>query len=319
MSSSSTWADSPRGSFHVEQAYQDRADACPVCGANAHSTAITAKDLTVSQLDFQIERCHACDAHFTTPRPSPENIGEFYRSTKYISHTDQDKSILARVYRAVRKHAISQKLKLIHRTHSTGRLFDLGCGTGAFIKQAAHRGFQVTGVEPSAEARKHAAATTEAQIYAALSDVPKETRFDVVTMWHVLEHMYAPAETLKTLHKHMAENGLLVIAVPNRDSWDASHYGRAWAAWDVPRHLTHFSGQDVLRILERTGFRILGTRPMWFDAPYVAILSERARGRGPVTSVLLGTMTGAISNLIALVTARPTSSTIFLAQKKDRV
>lgn len=318
MSSSSTWADSPTRSFHVEHAHEDHSQNCPVCGADTTTQALSAVDTTVSQLTFCIQRCTNCNAHFTSPRPSPKAIGEFYRSNKYISHTDQDKGLLARIYRKVRATAVAQKLRLIQQTHPSGKLLDFGCGTGTFLQHAAQRGFKITGVEPNQEARAIATQSARAHVHSELSEIPLDQQFNVVTMWHVLEHMHQPADTLTSIRKLMPPDGLLVIAVPNRSSWDASHYGAAWAAWDVPRHLTHFSNEDMKHILLRTGFKVVRTRPMWFDAPYVSILSEQGKGLGPIAAVLKGGFIGMVSNMIALVSRRPTSSTIYLAQKADR-
>lgn len=317
MSYSSTWADNPSRSFHVEHAYEDHILNCPICGANTPTLALSARDTTVSQLEFRILRCTTCDAHFTNPRPSPKTIGEFYRSAKYLSHTNQDKGLLARIYRKVRSVAVDQKLRLIHQTHPSGKLLDFGCGTGSFLQHAAQRGFKVTGIEPSQDAGAVARASSHAQVLSELSELPPDEQFDVVTMWHVLEHMHQPAETLSSIRNHMHTDGLLVIAVPNRSAWDATHYGAAWAAWDVPRHLTHFAEQDLTRLLDRTGFKIYKSRPMWFDAPYVSILSEQGKGAGPLVSGLKGGFIGMLSNLIALVTSRPTSSTIYLARKAE--
>ena len=317
MSYSSTWADDPSRSFHVEHAYEDHIQNCPICGADSQTQEFRTVDTTVSQLEFCILRCTNCDAHFTNPRPSPKAIGEFYRSNKYISHTNQDKGLVARIYRKVRSIAVDQKLRLIQQTHHSGKLLDVGCGTGTFLQHAALRGFKVTGVEPSQEAGAVAKVTSHAQVHTELSEIPLSEQFNVVTMWHVLEHMHQPAETLSSIRKHLHADGLLVIAVPNRSSWDATHFGPAWAAWDVPRHLTHFSEKDLTHLLERTGFKIFKTRPMWFDAPYVSILSEQGKGAGPLVSVLKGGFIGMVSNLIALVTSRPTSSTIYLARKAE--
>ena len=319
MSSSSISAAKPEGSFHVEQAYDDTLAACPFCEQGTLTPWITAVDHTVSGWPFQIVRCTSCNAHFTNPRPTPEAIGAYYRSENYISHTNKDRSLFARTYRAVREYAIQGKLSLIRKTHTTGDLLDVGCGTGSFLKAAAGAGYTVTGVEPSEQARTIAQDSGRIPVHPTILAIPSIPTFRIATLWHVLEHMHDPQETLRQLRERMTDHGLLIIAVPDRASWDARYYGRDWAAWDVPRHLTHFSQQDMQRILPSCGFRLRNERHMWYDAPYVSILSERSRGRGPFLSTLLGIAIGTISNIAAVIGRHPTSSTIYIAETTKRV
>lgn len=273
-------------------------------------------DHLVSKRLFQIQACLDCGCHYTSPAPVASDIGHYYRSEAYISHTAHKRGLFERVYHLVRRWTIQQKLSLLRGLLPQGHLLDVGTGTGAFAAAAAAAGYRVSAVEPSNEARSIAAQTPGVLVRSSLADIPNEPLFDMVTMWHVLEHLYDPAETLLELHRRLTPDGKLVVAVPNRGSWDASHYGAAWAAWDVPRHLTHFSHQDMVKLLAGCNFQLVRAQRMWFDAPYVCILSERDRGRsGPVAGVL-GLMTGTMSNAFALFTGRPTSSTIYIAQKE---
>lgn len=148
-----------------------------------------------------------------------------------------------------------------------------------------------------------------------LESIPPLAQFDLITMWHVLEHMPQPHDTLKQLFARAAPNALLIIAVPDRESWDAHHYGNDWAAYDVPRHLSHFRRQDIGRLLHEHGFTLKATLPMWFDAPYVSMLTERDRGEGNLSALMKGAFWGTLSNLVALTTPRPTSSSLYVARK----
>lgn len=269
----------------------------------------------VSKRSFQIQACVDCGCHYTSPAPRASDIGPYYRSDAYISHTDRRRGLFEHAYHIVRRWAIKNKIGLLRGLRPQGHLLDLGAGTGAFAAAAAEAGYRVSAVEPSNAARSIAAQAQGVFIESSLEELPLEPHFDLVTMWHVLEHLYDPAETLQQIHQRMASDGRLIVAVPNRGSWDASHYGANWAAWDVPRHLTHFSHQNMVQLLTQCSFRLIRTQRMWFDAPYVSILSERGRGRSPLLASLLGLAIGTMSNTMALVTGRPTSSTIYLAEK----
>ncbi len=175
-------------------------------------------------------------------------------------------------------------------------------------------GYDVQGVEVSTAARQ-VAQEKQITVVEELGKIPETDRFDIITLWHVLEHVPDPLQTMKEVFLRCAPGGLLVVAVPDRSSWDSSHYGADWAAWDVPRHLFHFRGQDVQRLFKTTGFTPLETRKMWFDAPYVAMLSEQHRGAGPIASLVKGAAIGLWSNGVAWANGRPTSSSLYLAQK----
>lgn len=196
-----------------------------------------------------------------------------------------------------------------------GHILDVGCGTGDFIGYLKSRGYRAMGVEPSIRARELAVSNNAVVIVPSLEAVPALGQFDVITMWHVLEHVHDVRETLRKVHARMAPGALFVIAVPDRQSWDAEHYGADWAAYDVPRHLSHFRRKDVRRLLAEQGFELLAIRGMWFDAPYVSILSERHRGTRKVLSIIRGALFGCFSNLIALVSDKPTSSSLYMARK----
>jgi len=191
---------------------------------------------------------------------------------------------------------------------------DVGCGTGDFLTYLKAQGYQTYGVELSPVAR-NIAHTKGLTSVADLEEVPLTQPFNLVTLWHVLEHVSNPRSTLKQIHERMAEGALLVVAVPDHESWDRQHYGPLWAAWDVPRHLSHFRRQDITKLLSETGFNLIEIRPMWFDAPYVSMLSEQYRGANSFSSFWKGLLVGAWSNLIALTTKRPTSSSLYLASK----
>lgn len=288
---------------------------CPLCAARELHTFLTAVDHTVSHQPFEIRRCGTCGFCFTSPRPEPAEIGAYYQSADYISHSNTSASLQDKLYQRVRRRALRGKHKLIHHYTSHGAVLDLGCGTGEFLGYLKQRGYKTQGIEPSALARAQAEQRHGLVVSASLEELAPSPMFDVITLWHVLEHVYDVRHTLHELHRRAVPGALLVIAVPDRESWDAQHYRADWAAYDVPRHLSHFRRQDLKRFLEESGFVLLNMRPMWFDAPYVSMLSERHRGAGAAGALLKGALWGTLSNLIAATTPRPTSSTLYVCRK----
>jgi len=276
-----------------------------------------ATDHTVSQEAFTIAECPQCQAWFTSPRPDEKSIGAYYASDKYISHTNAGLSLQDRLYQLVRRRALRNKRKLIAHYRSGGKLLDVGCGTGQFLGHMKAHGYLVTGMEPDTGARQNAIADHAIEVLPSISGTVSEERFQVVTMWHVLEHVPDLRATFKRLYALLAVGGLLVIAVPDRESWDAEHYGTDWAAWDVPRHLSHFRRKDLRTLFHEHGFELVEIRRMWLDAYYIALLSEGYRGRSSLLAFPLAVFKGTWSNLQALVGIRPTSSSLYIARKAE--
>ena len=292
-------------------------DQCPLCRSTTSSVALTTIDYTVSREHFSIRECAVCGFHFTSPRPEQSAIGKYYLSEEYISHAAKATGVKDRIYHLVRRRAIRSKHKLIQKYHAAGSVLDVGCGTGDFLAYVQGRGYSTVGVEVSPEARSIAAAKG-LNVAETLESIPAKGQFELITMWHVLEHVPDPINTLEQLYERSTENVLLVIAVPDHASWDSGHYGAGWAAWDVPRHLSHFRREDMKLLFQKTGFEPVEVRSMWFDAPYVSMLSEQYQGAGPTGSVIKGALFGIWSNLVARTSDRPTSSSLFLAKKVKR-
>lgn len=290
-------------------------DKCPVCGDPRSRDFLCPTDHTVSHEHFPIRECLACGFCFTSPRPTQAQIGNYYLSPDYISHAAKATGFRDHIYHLVRHRTIQAKHRLIKRTHPTGTVLDIGCGTGDFLAHLQAKGYAAMGVEVSPQARAIAQGKN-LDVVPDLEHIPPTGRFDVVTLWHVLEHLADPKGTLAKIHALANDGALLVIAVPDRTSWDAQHYGPDWAAWDVPRHLSHFRRQDLQRLLTNSGFVLQSVRKMWFDAPYVAMLSEQYRGAGPLGSLIKGALIGLGSNVVSLFTERPTSSSLYLARKR---
>lgn len=227
----------------------------------------------VSGETFHLVQDEHLDMLKTVPAPKPDEFHRYYESPDYISHTDAKRGLMPRLYQLVKKWSIQKKVELIHAQNSgVGSLLDVGAGTGDFLKAAKEKGWDVYGMEPN----RHAsvlASTKKIELKESLKEF-EEKQFDVVTLWHVLEHIPNLEETVLQLASLVKPSGILIVAVPNFRSYDAHHYGRFWAAYDAPRHLWHFSKNSIARIFEGN-FRLIKTIPMIFDAFYVSLLSEK--------------------------------------------
>jgi 2-polyprenyl-3-methyl-5-hydroxy-6-metoxy-1,4-benzoquinol methylase len=238
---------------------------------------LTLKDHSVSGEEFQLLHNKELDMLETYPEPKGEKLSKYYKSEDYISHTDTKRNLLEYVYHSVRQIALKRKLKLINSFNSEGKnLLDIGCGTGDFLETAIKANWNITGIEPDENARQIANSKTNNSVFEIehLAKL-KPNSFDVITLWHVLEHLpnlEMHTTLLKTLLK---PNGTLVIAVPNYKSYDAEYYKNFWAAYDVPRHLWHFSRTSILELFKRESLKLVKTLPMIFDAYYVSLLSEK--------------------------------------------
>ena len=289
---------------------------CPGCGAESIRQQFSAEDFTVSHQLFGIWECGHCSLRFTQDVPDINAIGAYYRSDTYVSHTNTKEGLVNRLYHMVRRRTLRQKCRLIKSQTGlpTGRLLDIGAGVGAFAHTMQQAGWQVTALEPDSDTRQRAKELHGLDLLPAeaLRQLP-EGSFDAITMWHVLEHVHDLHGYLAQIKKLLAPNGRLVIAVPNYTSYDAGYYRQFWAAYDVPRHLYHFSPASMHRLLTQYQLGLVGCRPMWFDSFYVSMLSWHCKtGRN---NILRASWVGLVSNIYALFNRRRCSSLIYIAKK----
>lgn len=271
-------------------------------------------DYTVSRETFELFIDPETELLVTFPRPSHIDLPSYYESEDYISHTDSTRSFMDKVYQLIKSYSIKRKLKLINSSaQQKGRILDVGCGTGDFLQACQTDHWEVTGIEPNSKATVLAEkkVAPNGRLFHDINELKEEEygSFDVITMWHVLEHVPNLMEYLVSLKKLLKEDGCLIIAVPNYKSYDAKYYNKFWAAYDVPRHLWHFSQKSVRELFSLKNFRVEKTLPLIFDSFYVSLLSEKYK-RG--SSNLFGAFkTGLLSNLKARRTGNY-SSLIYL-------
>ena len=291
---------------------------CPACDADAIYPALSVKDYSVTGEIFEVWHCEDCTLRFTQNTPDAANILRYYQSANYISHTDTDKGLINRLYHLVRNYTLTVKRKLLLNVIGKGNrsLLDIGAGTGAFLHIMQQAGWEVTGLEPDLTARQNAKNKYGLILQPTdnLNSIEAEG-FDAITLWHVLEHVHDFHGYLSKFHKILKPSGSLIIALPNYLSFDAKEYKEYWAAYDVPRHLYHFSPKSMEQLANTYGFVLQETKPMWFDSFYVSMLSEQYKNEG---GNLIGAVwNGLLSNLKCLGNAKKSSSVIYIFSKNN--
>ena len=231
------------------------------------------RDYSVSKEIFELHHNPEYDLLITFPKPSIEKLPSYYESEDYISHTDGKSTLFERMYHLIKNTALKNKVKLINAQSEKGTLLDIGAGTGDFLVVAKNEGWQTTGIEPSEKA-KSIAINKGVNFSDNLSELESNS-FDVITMWHVLEHVPNLEEYIIELKRLLKPTGTIVIAVPNFKSFDAQYYGKFWAAYDVPRHIWHCSKTAIEKLFSEKELRLVEVLPMKFDSFYVSLLSEK--------------------------------------------
>jgi 2-polyprenyl-3-methyl-5-hydroxy-6-metoxy-1,4-benzoquinol methylase len=235
---------------------------------------LTVKDYSVSKETFDLYQDETLDMLIKFPQPNLDNLGKYYESEDYISHTDNKRSLFEKLYHFIKNIALKNKLNLINTLQpNKGRILDIGAGTGDFLSVAKNDGWMTTGVEPSDRAK--AIAINKGVSFVEQTSELENHSFDVISMWHVLEHVPDLDKQIKELKRLLKPTGTLIIAVPNFKSFDAKHYGKFWAAFDVPIHFWHFSKTAIKILFKKEEMKLEKVLPMKFDSFYVSLLSEK--------------------------------------------
>jgi 2-polyprenyl-3-methyl-5-hydroxy-6-metoxy-1,4-benzoquinol methylase len=273
----------------VEQFEITNINNCPICEGSKQIPFLTCKDYTVSKESFNLVSCGDCSFRYTQNPPTEKEAYRFYQSEDYVSHSSTKKGLINRLYNFVRSITLKQKVKIIKRYSKGKNLIDIGAGTGHFLNTAQKEGYNTVGFEPGKDAAQFA------KDHFGIELLPTEKLFsceeksaDIITMWHVLEHVYPLKNYIENIHRMLKDDGTLIIAVPNCASYDAEHYKENWAAYDVPRHLYHFRPSDVEKLFQSLDFVVVNKLPMKFDAYYVAMLSEKNKSGNLLNAIWLG-------------------------------
>ncbi len=265
---------------------------CPSCKHTLFTNHLICTDFSISQESFALVKCNKCGLVFTNPRPDENNIKDYYKSDKYISHANKSNSLINVLYKFARSFTLNTKQRLITRYKKGSRLLDFGCGTGHFVNYMSKNGWDVTGYDPQISSLIN----TKIKFVDSIQKLSAEDKYHVITAWHVLEHVHDLRATLKLLRKKLKKGGFLFVAVPNINSYDAGHYKSYWAAYDVPRHLYHFSQSSFKTLAASCKLSVVKVHPMKLDSIYVSWLSEKYRGNNNILSAI---KTGLKSNRLA--------------------
>ena len=293
----------------------ERIENCPICGNNQFVNLMICKDYTVTQESFAVVECKKCGFKLTNPRPTQDKASYYYQSEAYVSHSDTIKGIINQLYHFARKFTLTRKLNLINSLESEKKsLLDVGCGTGSFLKVCKESRWNVSGTEPDKKARQLALARVKSRVEEDLLSAFSGETFHVITLWHVLEHIHQLSESVRKLKQLLAPNGTILVAVPNCESYDAKLYGEKWAAYDVPRHLYHFSTSTIRALFLKHRLVVHKIIPMKLDAYYISLLSSQYRD-GQI-GYWQAFRNGRISNQWAKKNENNYSSLIYLIKSK---
>lgn len=286
---------------------------CPSCGHQHFTAALHAIDYTVSQNTFEIVKCESCHLLFTNPRPKADQAGKYYQSEDYISHSNTQKGLVNRLYHFVRNITLQQKTSWID-PYKIGekKLLDIGCGNGHFLKASQDKGWKVTGMELDPETAKRASELLKQDIHPSINNIPQNENFDLITMWHVLEHVYEIKEYFDFFQQHLSSKGKLLFALPNHKSYDAEVFQQYWAAYDVPRHIYHFNPSTLDFFARQHGFKLVKSKGLIFDSFYIALLSNQYKygNKKLIASFIIGL----ISNLKAYFKTGNYSSNLYILE-----
>ena len=283
---------------------------------DTHDLFLKLKDYSVTGESFELIYDASKEMLCTQPKPPKAKLSSYYPNTNYISHTNQSRSFFDLLYHAVRFISVRRKLRLLKPYQSKqGRLLDIGAGTGFFLRAAKKRGWTVTGIEPNQSARNLANSKAPNTVFDEdkLQTLPEHS-FDVITLWHVLEHLPDLQSDIAAFQKLLKPNGRIVLAVPNFKSFDSDYFKAFWAAYDVPRHLWHFSQQSISILFSKVQMKLEATHPLVMDAYYVCLLSNKLKSGS--YRILNSLCIGFISNLKALKTGEY-SSLIYILKNNN--
>jgi 2-polyprenyl-3-methyl-5-hydroxy-6-metoxy-1,4-benzoquinol methylase len=284
---------------------------CPLCGSQDISAFLKAKDHLLTHETFNIFRCHSCDFRFTQDTPSAEVIGKYYQSLDYISHSDTRKGLMNKLYHFGRTFMLKKKYRMVRTVAKGKNILDIGCGTGYFPAFMKQKGYKVSGVEADPKARAFAEKEFDLRVYSPEDFINHriEGKFDVITLWHVLEHLDDFNLYVDRILEYLSTGGSLVIALPNCNALDARHYKASWAGYDVPRHLWHFTPSTLKLLAEKHALEVRKMKPLMLDPFYNSMLSEKYRGNRAF--MFFGTVIGKLAYIESLFDVRKSSSVVY--------
>lgn len=207
---------------------------------------------------FSLVQCPKCGWIRQNPRPAAEDITKYYpvNYKAYSKAIEDEKSCWIQWSRS---YGISKRCRSIEKLKTSGRLLEVGCGTGIFLNEMQKRGWSVVGVEPNYQAGQYAVNRFSLEIFRHTVEefAPVAKDFDVIVLWNVLEHLPTPAQDLKKLYHALRFGGLFVLCIPNLESLDRKLFGKSWSGWDLPRHLYLFPRGVLEKFFQEMGMEVI--------------------------------------------------------------
>jgi 2-polyprenyl-3-methyl-5-hydroxy-6-metoxy-1,4-benzoquinol methylase len=290
----------------------EKIEICPICKSPKSKNHLIINDHSISNESFALVKCTGCNLLYTNPRPDIQSIWKYYEGDQYISHTNKIISIKDVIYKLVRNYTTKSKFKLLKKYHAHPSVLDYGCGSGFFLTYLKKQKLEVVGVEPAREKTISTESPIKNDVVTNIKEISKDLKVDIITAWHVIEHVHELIKTLKQLRKRLKPGGHMFIALPNPYSFDALYYKEYWAGYDVPRHLYHFDKDTIKALSKKLKMKLVHVYPMIFDSYYVSMLSEKYQGNR--YSFIQGLKTGYLSNQKAKSTGEY-SSLIYVLRK----
>lgn len=293
----------------------DKLIKCKICGSDKFNIIINSSDFYLTKEVFNISECDSCRFRFTTPIPDLNVLPKYYNSYNYDSYIDKPKSVFDKAYKYFRNIAINNKYNLITGRKEGVAILDIGCGTGDFLKKFKTNGWQTFGIEPNTSAREIARQVNKIKVFDEKEYVKLfDNQFDVITMWHSLEHIYDLNYQLTNIKRLLLHDGIILVAVPNSDSFDAQIYKKFWAAYDLPRHLYHFNKKSVSDLFTKYELVVDEIIPLKMDAYYISLISEKYKSGKK--NYLKAIINGFRSNMLAKNNNNHSSLLFIIKNKK---
>ena len=279
---------------------------------------INTKDYLVTGESFKISLDEHTGVLKTTPTPNPESLKKYYHTERYTSYTSNPKTLVERVYVFVRKIRMRKKIKkILNMLNGKGSLLDYGCGTGDFLLKAKNAGLSVAGIEPHQKAREAATLKTSAKVFRSKESAETNpNKYDIITLWHSLEHVLDLKQTIIFLKNKLNPEGKIIVAVPNYNSFDAKHYKDKWAAYDTPRHIWHFDQTSIDKVFNSCGLVLIEKKTSFWDAFYVSILSEKYKKSA--VPYIKGATIGKLSNFLSFFSGESSAITYVFSRASKK-
>ena len=291
---------------------------CPICGHNEFEKVYDLDDYKITQETFSLQKCTHCTLIYTVDPPLGDNIGRYYESDDYLEHSNRKNDLFSRMYGWGRDLMFGYKYGILKKLGSEKKILDIGAGSGYFLNFMRGKGYSVTGIEMSERARNHAKEVHNLDIHPdeMFHNKAFKEKFDIISLWHVMEHLYDLNQVVKRFDELLNPNGHLVIALPNYNALEVEIYKKYWNGWDVPRHLWHFSPQSLKHLMNNHGFEIERMKMMPLDPLFNTLLTNKYRQGNAVMNVLRMCTVGVMSLISGLFNVEKASSIIYVIKRK---